>query len=97
MVVAADLVVNATPLGLDEQPLPDAFMRLHPAQVAYDLVYNPPETPFLAAAAAAGATAVGGLGMLVDQAAAAFEVWTGIPPDREVMAAAARRALGLHP
>ncbi len=95
-VAAADLVVNATPLGLEGEPLPEAFMHLRADQVAYDLVYNPAVTPFLAGAATAGATAVGGLEMLVNQAAEAFEVWTGVAPDRDVMTAAARQALDVH-
>lgn len=92
-VAAADLVVNATPLGLAGEPLPDAFMRLRPDQAAYDLVYNPARTPFLVAAEAAGARVIGGLEMLVNQAAAAFEIWTGVHPDRQAMATAARHAL----
>lgn len=85
----ATLVVNATPLGLAGEPLPDPLMRLHEGQVAYDLVYNPLVTPFLAAAAQAGATTVDGLGMLVGQAAAAWPLW-GLPdPDTAVMRQAA--------
>lgn len=93
-VAAADLVVNATPLGLHGEALPSPFMRLGPGQVAYDLVYNPPDTPFLGAATTGGARAVGGLAMLVGQAAAAFELWTGRAPDPAVMRDAARGALG---
>lgn len=93
LVGTADLVVNATPLGLHHEPLPAPLMGLHGGQVAYDLVYNPPDTPFLTAARAAGAVAVDGLAMLVGQAAVAFETWTGRPADRDVMRAAVRRAL----
>lgn len=88
------LVVNATPLGLAGEPLPDRFMRLDPDQVALDLLYGPRDTPFLAAARERGAHAVDGLGMLVGQAAESFERWTGLPAPRDVMMAAARRALG---
>jgi shikimate dehydrogenase len=52
---------------------------LGPGHWAVDLVYHPEITPFLAAADAAGARTVGGLGMLVHQAAAAFELMTGVP------------------
>ena len=51
--------------------------RPGPGQWAVDLVYHPAETPFLAAAAARGARAVGGIGMLVHQAALGFEAMTG--------------------
>lgn len=91
----ADLVVNATPLGLDGQSLPDPFMRLRGGQTAYDLVYNPAVTPFLAAAADRGARPVDGLSMLVGQAAAALQLWTGVAPDQVVMRQAAERALAV--
>ena len=58
-----------------------------------DLVYHPLVTPLLAAAEAAGATPVGGLGMLVGQAAVAFERWTGVAADRAAMRAGAEREL----
>ncbi len=61
----------------------------------YDLVYNPAETRLLAQAAAAGAAAIGGLGMLVHQGALAFELWTGQAPATDIMRVAAERALGL--
>jgi shikimate dehydrogenase len=89
----ARIVCNATPLGMDHEPLPDAFMRLRAGQVAYDLVYSPPDTPFLVAARAAGAEAHHGLGMLVAQAADAFALWTGSAPPTGVMSAAAIAAI----
>jgi shikimate 5-dehydrogenase len=61
--------------------------------VAYDLVYNPADTPFLKSARDAGLVARGGLGMLVAQAARAFELWLGVAPPREPMFTAAREAL----
>lgn len=76
---SATLVVNATPLGLAGEPLPAPLMDLRRDQVAYDLVYAPLETPFLAAAGRARATTVDGLGMLVGQACAAWPLW-GLPP-----------------
>ena len=93
----ADLVVEATPAGMDGldevAPLVDAG-SLRPGQVAVDLVYHPPTTPWLAAAAAAGATTLGGLGMLVHQAAAQLQLWTGTAPPVAAMWDAARRATG---
>ncbi len=63
--------------------IPPALLR--PGQVVADLVYVPRPTPWLAAAAAAGATAVDGLGMLVHQAAEQLELWTGVPAPVDVM------------
>lgn len=88
------LVVNATPLGLHGEALPERFMRLSSGQVALDLVYGPTDTPFLAAARAGGADAHDGLGMLVAQAAGSFERWTGVTAPLPQMRAAARAALG---
>jgi shikimate 5-dehydrogenase len=51
----------------------------------YDLVYNPMETLFVRQARAAGLRAQTGLGMLVEQAALAFEIWTGRVPPRDAM------------
>jgi shikimate dehydrogenase len=90
----ADLVVNATPVGMagvgpgDEPPLV-APSLLHHGQVVVDLVYAPRPTPWLAAAAGSGAQTVDGLGMLVHQAAAQLELWTGVVPPVEAMWAAA--------
>ena len=90
----ADLVVNATSVGMgDDDGLPLDPTLLSAGQVVVDLVYHPAVTPLLAAADAAGARAVGGLGMLVHQAGHAFELWTGEPPPLAAMAVAARRAL----
>jgi shikimate dehydrogenase len=59
-------------------PLPDdAFV--------YDLVYNPVDTALVRAARSAGLMAVSGLGMLVEQAALAFERWTGVRPPIHAM------------
>ena len=89
----ADVVVNATPLGgHGDDPVPNAAW--HPGQAVVDLVYSPPSTPLVEAARRAGADAWGGLGMLVRQAAASFQVWTGQDPPLEVMSAAAVHAIG---
>lgn len=95
----ADLVVNATPLGMDRGPgpavgdgrcgpLPVPPERLGPGQLVVDLVYHPLLTPLLAAAQAQGASTLGGLGMLVHQAARALVLWTGAEPSIEAMRAA---------
>ena len=88
-----DLVVNTTPLGtLGErvQETPASALQLRGARAAYDLVYNPVETRFMREAREAGCeTILGGLPMLVAQAAAQFKLWTGEDAPLEVMRAAA--------
>jgi shikimate dehydrogenase len=83
------LVVNATPLGMQGEPGPLPADRLNPGQLVVDTVYHPMETPFLAAARARGIRAANGLGMLVHQAALAFELWTGVDAPLAAMRAAA--------
>jgi shikimate dehydrogenase len=94
---AVDLLVNATPLGMGAaagaSPWPEP-LPLPAHWTVYDLVYSPAETRLLARARAAGAAAVGGLGMLVYQGALAFELWTGQPAPLAAMWQAARQALG---
>jgi 3-dehydroquinate dehydratase/shikimate dehydrogenase len=92
-----DLVVNATPLGTRGHAADETVAvaaQLRGARVAYDLVYNPAETRFMRAAhEAACAHVVGGLSMLVAQAAAQFELWTRQSAPREAMRAAAEKQL----
>jgi shikimate dehydrogenase len=95
-VAAVDVVVNATPVGMNgpqagQSPVPAEV--LHEGQVVVDLVYDPLDTPLLAAARARGAGAHNGVSMLVFQAARAFELWTGTPAPVEAMLAAAAAAL----
>lgn len=87
------LVVNATPLGLRGESLPEQFMHLGPHQIALDLVYGAEPTPFLLAARSGGALAIDGRGMLLGQAIHAFERWTGRPAPREAMRSALDHAL----
>jgi len=94
---SADLVVNATPVGMTGDPgLPVDPVLLHSGQLVVDLVYIPAVTPLVSAARERGATAVNGLGMLIHQAALAFEHWTGLEPPLEAMSAAAVAQLTLH-
>lgn len=91
-----DVVVNTTPLGTRgarQGETPAAESQLRGARVAYDLVYNPAETRFLRAARAAGCETVGGLGMLVAQAAEQFRLWVGRVPPSGVMLETAQRRL----
>ena len=87
----ADLVVNASSLGMgtDEVPGELPLDGITADLVVNDLVYRPGGTPWLAAAAARGARTVDGLGMLLHQGAAAFELWT----KRTAPVAAMRAAL----
>lgn len=83
---SASLVVNATPLGLrDDDPWPVAPHRLPAGCAVLDLVYRPGETTWVRAARARGHRAEDGLRMLVEQGAAAFAWWFGVPPDRAAM------------
>lgn len=93
---APALLVNCTPAGMwprvDGCPWPDGVP--FPAGAAvYDMVYRPARTRLMALAEAAGGRAVGGLGMLARQGAAAFTLWTGQAAPVEVMLAAAQAAL----
>ena len=87
---SANLIVNATPLGMDGEPPPFAVEALEPTQFVYDTVYHPSPTPLLEAAAARGIPHAGGLGMLVHQAACSFTLWTGETAPLAVMFDAAR-------
>jgi shikimate dehydrogenase len=93
----ADLLVNCTPMGTAhtdmERDCPLSVDHVSHGAFAYDLVYNPPLTPFLAMAAQAGANTVQGLEMLIYQGAESIRLWTGREPPIEVMRAAARQAL----
>jgi shikimate dehydrogenase len=88
-VAGAELIVNATPLGMNRELPPFDPSLLHKHQVILDAVYFPSETPLIAAARACGARATNGLAMLVHQAALQFELWTGkrAPLDEMRMAA----------
>ncbi|MGB3712758.1 MAG: shikimate dehydrogenase [Erythrobacter sp.] len=77
-----DLVVNASPLGMRGQPpLPFDWSHAPPGSLAYDIVTDPGETPFLTNAREAGHRTIGGLAMLVGQAALAFaKLYSTAPP-----------------
>ena len=78
----ADLVVNATSLGMaGAAPFDWRLADLKPNAIVYDAVYAPLETELLKAARARGLRTVDGLGMLIHQGALAFEIWFGVKPD----------------
>ena len=89
----ADILVNATPLGMDEAlKVPRVLVdNIRGDHIVYDVVYGQRPTMPLERARALGARAIDGLAMLVCQAALSFELWTGRPAPREVMRSAARR------
>ena len=77
-ITQADLLVNATSVGMDgsSQPIPTSIVLPEKLMVA-DVIYQPFETPFLKWARNQGNQSINGLGMLLYQAAEAFELWTG--------------------
>jgi shikimate dehydrogenase len=89
-----DILVNATPVGTHPDSEESAFPEaVYDGSLAYDLVYNPPQTRFLREAAAAGCRPVGGLDMLIAQAVRQVERWTGRTPEPISMREAAELAL----
>ena len=91
-----EILINTTPVGMhghseEESPVPPDALKTQP--VVYDLIYNPVETRLLREARAAGCQTIGGLDMLIAQAALQFELWTGSKPDTQVMKQAALLAL----
>ena len=84
-ITQADLLVNATSVGMDgfSQPIPTSIVLPEKLLVA-DVIYQPFETPFLKWARNQGNQSINGLGMLLYQAAEAFELWTGkeMPTDQ---------------
>ena len=91
------LVINATSAGLRaDDPLPIDLNALPKVAAVYDMIYNPPQTSLLRAAAALGLPHANGLAMLVHQGAKSLEIWSGAPAAQTAptMLAAARAALG---
>lgn len=88
------IVVNCTPLGMKgfPQEMPISPHALREGQFVMDTVYSPAVTPLLAEASRKGARAVNGKDMLIYQAMASFEIWTGKAVDYDVMEGAFREA-----
>jgi len=98
LVAQADLLVNTTPIGMTphpgQSPLTEAIAaRIPPTAIAYDLIYTPQQTRFLQQAQTQGATAIGGLEMLVQQGAVALEQWLNQPVPIATMRQALLEAL----
>jgi shikimate dehydrogenase len=88
---AASVVINATPLGMQDEPPPFDPASLDGRSFVVDTVYHPAETPLLRAAKERGVPCANGLGMLVHQAALAFELFTGCEGPLPAMWEAATR------
>ncbi len=88
-----DILVHATPLGMWPHTEECYFSGPVPADVVFDLVYNPERTALLERAAAQGCEIVPGVEMFIEQAARQFEIFTGDSAPRAVMQQAAREAL----
>ena len=90
LIPTADLLVNATPVGMSSQvdasPVEENLMqRLKPDAIAYDLIYTPNPTQFLKLAQAQGATTIDGLEMLLQQGVAALAIWLQQPIPEDVV------------
>ena len=103
IVEQGDIIINATPYGMAESQLVDQLPPINAGlpwdqciskkQLFFDLVYNPQVTPFLEIAMNVGANFIGGLNMLVFQAAKSFEIWNEKKPNGRKMFLAAKDAL----
>lgn len=87
-IAESDVLVNATPVGMGaeslESPVPAEFIT--PEVVVADAVYHPRMTKLLSDAEAKGCTIVGGIGMMIEQAATGEEIWYGVEmPTQEIL------------
>jgi shikimate dehydrogenase len=73
-----DIIVNATSIGLKNEPSPISLESIKPETIVYDIVYMPMNTDFLKKAKGKGAKIIYGYEMLLGQAVRAFEIWHGI-------------------
>jgi 3-dehydroquinate dehydratase/shikimate dehydrogenase len=89
-----DVLVHATPLGMHPNVDESFFSDRVPADLVFDMVYNPIETRLLRQARAAGRETIPGIEMFTEQAAAQFEIWTGEKAPRTIMRNAVLEALG---
>jgi 3-dehydroquinate dehydratase/shikimate dehydrogenase len=88
-----DAVIHATPLGMYPHTEACFFPDSIPAELVFEMVYNPIETALTRRAAQQGLTVISGLQMFVEQAVRQFEIWTGASAPRTVMEKAALEAL----
>ncbi len=90
-----DALVHATPMGMSPHVDECYFDGTIPAELVFDMVYNPMQTLLAKRAAAQGRTVIPGIQMFLDQAAQQFEIWTGETAPRPVMEKAALEALAV--
>jgi 3-dehydroquinate dehydratase / shikimate dehydrogenase len=95
-VAMGDVLINCTPAGMRGGPAPDqvpvSLDHMPPHAVVMDTVYTPEHTPLLAAAAERGLSAISGVSMFVEQAAAQFSAWTGRKAPRDLFGQVVREA-----
>jgi len=99
LLASASLLVNTTPIGMyphvDESPVSAEVMaKLPEGAIAYDLIYSPNPTLFLEQAQAVGARAIDGLEMLIQQGAAALQMWLEQPVPVDIMRQSLWQKLG---
>ena len=80
-----DLIVNATTLGMNNEPSVIDYQHINKGSIVYDIVYRPVVTDLIENAKHAQASVVYGYEMLIEQGARAFEIWTGLPSPRDAM------------
>jgi shikimate dehydrogenase len=103
-VAGCRLLINCTSIGMaggmagtpEEKDSPVPVDIIPPNALVFDLIYQPPETPLMAAARERGARVLGGLPMLVYQGAESFKLWTAVEAPVAVMRQAAERALAVE-
>ena len=81
----ADMIVNSTSIGLNNDPSPVSYENIKKGGIVYDIVYRPVVTDLIENAKSAEAHVVYGYEMLLEQGARAFEIWTGLPAPRDAM------------
>ncbi len=91
-----DALVHATPLGMSPNVDECFFQNGIPAEIVFDMVYNPADTMLIRRAREQGKTVIHGTEMFLEQAARQFEIWTGENAPRAVMEKAALEALASH-
>jgi len=83
--LTCDLIINATTLGMNNEPSVIDYEHIQKGSIVYDIVYRPPVTDLIENAKHAQASVVYGYEMLIEQGAKAFEIWTGLSAPRDVM------------
>ena len=94
LIAEADIVVNATPVGMSSDEHPVELDRVAPNAIIVDLVYAPKETSWVRESRARGHRSIDGLSMLLHQGVAAYECWFGEEPDQSAMKKALLEAAG---